>query len=94
MIAINNKSIKFKNVKTSNLEMSAKMLVEKWKMNPKEKEITVMRVIIEGVKNKKNIKYIFDLYDEFDEENMHSEETNYSFHNRLSIFLYLLELYC
>ena len=31
-----------------------------------------MRVIIEGVKNKKNIKYIFDLYDEFDEENMHS----------------------
>ena len=69
---LNNKSIKFKNVKTSNLEMSAKMLVEKWKMNPKEKEITVMRVIIEGVKNKKNIKYIFDLYDEFDEENMHS----------------------
>ena len=62
----------FKNITTSNLKMSANMLIDKWKMKPNEEEITVMRVVIEGVQKKKTVKYIFDLYDKFDNKNMHS----------------------
>ena len=48
------------------------MLIDKWKMKPNEEEITVMRVVIEGVRKRKTVKYIFDLYDKFDNKNMHS----------------------
>jgi lysine 6-dehydrogenase len=51
----------------SPLDVSSTLLVKQWKMEENEKELTVMKVIVEGLKDNKAIRIEYDLYDEFDE---------------------------
>lgn len=46
------------------IDLTARLLFPKWKLKPGEKDMTVMRVEIEGVEDGKYKKYIYDLYDE------------------------------
>ena len=46
------------------IDLTAKLLFPKWKMKPGEKDITVMRITIEGDEEGKSVKYTYDLYDE------------------------------
>ena len=48
------------------LDLTVKLLFPLWKLKVNEREFTILRVIIEGKKNKKLKKYMYDLYDEFD----------------------------
>ena len=48
------------------LDLTVKLLFPLWKLKENEREFTILRVIIEGQRNKKNKKIIYDLYDEFD----------------------------
>ncbi len=50
----------------SPLDLTAKLLFKKWKLQKDEADITVMRIIVEGVKNGKNTRYQYDLHDEYD----------------------------
>lgn len=52
--------------KVKPLEVTSKLLFDQWKLNEGEVDITVMRIIVEGEKNKKLLRYQYDLYDEFD----------------------------
>jgi lysine 6-dehydrogenase len=50
------------------IELTSKLLFTKWKLEKGEEEFTVMRIIIEGEENGKEIKYTYDLFDKFDKE--------------------------
>lgn len=50
--------------KITPLELTSKLLFEKWRMGPDEEDFTVMRVTIEGNKG----KYIYSLLDRFDKD--------------------------
>jgi len=49
------------------LDFTAKILFPKWKLEDGEVDITVMRVVVEGKKEKQKIRYTYDLYDRYDE---------------------------
>jgi lysine 6-dehydrogenase len=49
------------------IDLTVKLLFPKWKLEAREPEFTIMKIIITGTKNNKNIKYTYDLYDVFDE---------------------------
>jgi len=64
----NNEKVKVGECLVSPLELTSKLLFEKWKLGDSEEDITVMRIVVEGEKSGKKIKYTFELYDEFDKE--------------------------
>jgi len=65
--------IEIKGVKISPLEFTSKLLFPKWQLKEGEVDVTVMRVIIEGLKDGERLRYMYDLYDRLDEKtNTHS----------------------
>lgn len=50
------------------LDVTAKLLFPMWKLQPGEADITVMRVIVEGTKTGKRMRWTYDLFDTFDAE--------------------------
>ena len=48
------------------LDLTTKLLFPKWKLEEGEEDITVMKVIIEGKKDGKNLRYSYDLFDTYD----------------------------
>jgi saccharopine dehydrogenase-like NADP-dependent oxidoreductase len=58
--------INVKGVRISPLDLTAQLLFPKWKLNPGEADITIMKVIVEGRKGKKRLRYTWDLFDKFD----------------------------
>ncbi len=48
------------------LELTSKLLFEQWKQQEGDEDITVMRIVVEGKKGTKNLRFTFDLYDEYD----------------------------
>lgn len=53
-------------VAVSPLELTSKLLFKEWELDPGEADITVMKVIVEGMKDGKNLRYTWDLYDTYD----------------------------
>lgn len=47
-------------------DFTTKLLFKVWKLNPDDKEFTVMRVTLEGSENGVNKMIVYDLYDEYD----------------------------
>ena len=57
----------------SPLELTSKLLFDQWKLGEKEEDITVMRIIVEGIASGKKTRYSFNLYDEYcNESGIHS----------------------
>jgi saccharopine dehydrogenase-like NADP-dependent oxidoreductase len=56
-------------ISVSPMDITTKLLKDHWKFTEDDRDFTVMRVIIKGVKEEEMIKYTFDLYDEYDEGN-------------------------
>ena len=52
--------------KVKPIEITAKLLFDKWKLGKEEEEFTVMRIIIKGTENNKLKKYQYDLFDKYD----------------------------
>ncbi|MBM3436304.1 MAG: saccharopine dehydrogenase [Bacteroidetes bacterium] len=50
----------------SPIEFTSRLLFPKWKLGDGEEDITVMKVIIEGFKGNKKIRYSYDLYDTYE----------------------------
>lgn len=48
------------------IDVTAKLLFPKWKLKEGEVDITIMKVIVEGKKEKKRVRYIYDLFDTYD----------------------------
>ncbi len=60
--------ININGVEVSPIDFTSKVLFKKWKLNPDEEEFTVMLVIIEGEKNGKPEKHIYNLFDKYNRE--------------------------
>lgn len=52
----------------SPLDLTSKLLFDKWKLEENEVDITVMRIVVEGLKSGKKVRYSYELYDEFSKE--------------------------
>lgn len=50
------------------IDLTSKLLFPLWKLEPEEREFTIMKVVIEGEKDKQPVRYEYDLYDEYDPE--------------------------
>lgn len=48
------------------IDLTAKLLFPMWKLRPGEADITVMRVIVEGTKAAKRMRWTYDLFDTYD----------------------------
>ncbi len=62
----NSEKIEVEGELVSPLELTSKLLFDQWKLEENEEDSTIMRIIVEGVKSGKKIRYSFDLHDEFD----------------------------
>ena len=58
--------IDFGSDRISPLEMSSRLLIPQWKFEESDRDITVMRVIIEGTRDRKKMRYTYDLFDTYD----------------------------
>jgi saccharopine dehydrogenase-like NADP-dependent oxidoreductase len=54
-------------VEIAPMQFSSHLLVNQWKLREDEKELTVMKVIVEGHQKKKPLRVEYNLLDEFDE---------------------------
>lgn len=48
------------------LDLTAKLLFPKWRLEPDEPEFTIMRVTIRGIENGQRKEYVYELLDRFD----------------------------
>jgi len=65
----------------SPLDVTAKLLFKQWKLEKTEVDITVMRIMVEGEKDGRVLRYQYDMYDEYDPQSgIHSmaRTTGYS----------------
>jgi len=63
---LSEKEIDFNGNKIIPLQFTSKILFPQWKLNKNDEEFTVMRIIIEGIENQKEVKYIYNLFDYYD----------------------------
>ncbi|MFO8023121.1 MAG: saccharopine dehydrogenase C-terminal domain-containing protein [Perlabentimonas sp.] len=61
-----NKSLDVDGNKVVPMNVTSKILIEDWKLEPNEPEFTVMRIILTGIQNGKPKSITYDLYDEYD----------------------------
>lgn len=52
------------------LEVTASLLLPKWKLTPADREFTAMRIVFEGKRNNKSIIEQYEIFDVYDETNM------------------------
>ena len=60
--------INIKGTEIAPRDMTSKLLFKEWKLEAGEEDITVMRVEVEGIKDGREKKYCFELYDEYDHD--------------------------
>ena len=60
--------IDIKGVKIKPLDLTSELLFPKWKLKEDEDELTVMRVMVQGKKDGKRLRYTYDLLDYYDKE--------------------------
>jgi len=58
--------IEINGVKISPLEFTSKLLFPKWKLEEGEEDITIMKIMVEGWKEGKQMRYTYNLFDRYD----------------------------
>ncbi len=58
--------IEISGVKISPLEFTSKLLFPKWKLEEGEEDITIMKIMVEGWKEGKQMRYTYNLFDRYD----------------------------
>lgn len=53
-------------VRVRPIDVTSKLVFPKWKFEPDEEDLLVLRVIGEGVESNRPVRHVYDLYDEFD----------------------------
>ncbi len=62
------KEVNVKGKKIRPLDLTAELLFPKWKLKKGEKEFTIMQVSCEGKENEQNVKYVYELFDIYNDE--------------------------
>jgi saccharopine dehydrogenase-like NADP-dependent oxidoreductase len=58
--------VKIDGKEVSPLAFTSKLIFDQWTLKEGEEDFTVMQVIVEGQKGTSRLRYVFDLYDEYD----------------------------
>ena len=58
--------VEVRGVRVKPMDLTAKLLFPKWKLQEGEVDITVMQVMVDGTKNGKKVSYSWDLFDKYD----------------------------
>jgi len=48
------------------IDFTSKLLFPIWKLNDEDIDITVMRIIVEGIKKNRKVSYIYNMFDKYD----------------------------
>jgi len=65
--------IEMNGVKIRPIDFTSKLLFPLWELKEGDEEFTVMKIIVEGEKDKKKVRYTYDLFDRYDKTtNIHS----------------------
>ncbi len=64
----NTEEIDVKGKKIKPIEFTHKLLLDHWMFGEGDEDVTVMKIIIEGMKDDKKLRYTFDLLDKYDRE--------------------------
>lgn len=62
------KEVEVKGKTIKPIDLTAKLLINNWKLQQNEEDITVMRVCLEGEKDGKQTKIVYDLFDRYDKK--------------------------
>ena len=57
------------------VDMTAKLLFPKWEMKPGDKDFTVMRIIIKGIEDGKEVSYQYNLLDRYQDDTISMART-------------------
>jgi lysine 6-dehydrogenase len=60
--------IEVKGMMIKPIDFTSKLLFEQWKLSEGEEDLTVMKVIVEGIKGPERLRFEWDLFDRFDPE--------------------------
>lgn len=60
--------VEVKGVRIKPIDLTAKLIFPKWELKEGEEELTVMRVIVQGKKKEKTLRYTYDLINYYDKE--------------------------
>jgi saccharopine dehydrogenase-like NADP-dependent oxidoreductase len=60
--------IDMKGIKIRPIDLTAKLLLDKWKLGKTEPEFTVMKILVAGKESGKSVCYQYDLFDRYNEE--------------------------
>ncbi|MCE7739828.1 MAG: saccharopine dehydrogenase NADP-binding domain-containing protein [Candidatus Heimdallarchaeota archaeon] len=60
--------VEINGVKISPIDLTSKLLFKMWRMEPDDEDLTVMRIIIEGIKDDKKVRYSYEMLDKYDKE--------------------------
>lgn len=58
--------LKIKDQEFVPFDITSEILFKAWKLNPEDKEFTIMRILVQGEENGVNKEIVYDLYDEYD----------------------------
>ncbi|NOZ35397.1 MAG: NAD(P)-binding domain-containing protein [Chlorobi bacterium] len=62
------KEVNVKGKKIRPLDLTAALLFPKWKLKKGEKEFTIMQITCEGIEKGENIRYVYELFDVYNDE--------------------------
>ncbi|MCG3222961.1 MAG: saccharopine dehydrogenase, partial [Candidatus Heimdallarchaeota archaeon] len=65
---LDKKTIKINGIEIRPLDLTSKLLFDKWKMGEGDEDLTVMKVTVEGIKEEKKLRYSFYMIDKYDKE--------------------------
>ncbi|MCS6825546.1 MAG: saccharopine dehydrogenase NADP-binding domain-containing protein [Caldilinea sp.] len=54
-------------VRVAPIQLTAKLLFKQWRLQPGERDLTVMQVGVEGVEAGHSVRYTYDLFDRYDD---------------------------
>jgi len=64
----NTEEIDIKGKKIKPIEVTSRILFDQWMFEEGDEDVTVMKIIIEGMKDDKQLRYTYDMLDKYDRE--------------------------
>ena len=64
----NTEEIDVKGKKIKPIELTSKLLFDQWVLEEGDEDFTVMKIVIEGIKDDKKLRYTYDMLDRYDRE--------------------------
>jgi saccharopine dehydrogenase-like NADP-dependent oxidoreductase len=88
------KKITVNGAKIRPLDLTARLLFSKWKLNGNDRDMTAMKLIVEGKKAEKKLRYTYELMDRHDPStNTHSMARTTGFTATLALRMIVQSLY-